>query len=218
MANAAALAMKVVRKLHAARKRPRQRRAARQFGALPIRPGDVAIDCGANVGEVTAALYARGAEVWAFEPNPVAFDRLHARFGDVERVHCEPRAVVTAGSRARLYLHRRFARDPLGHSAGSSLVAGKHNLDEGRWVDVPATVLSDFIASLDRRVRILKIDVEGAEIELLESLLDSGMIHRVDHVYCETHEFKVPGLYAARRALSRRLAEEDVSHVNLDWE
>jgi hypothetical protein len=35
-------------------------------------------------------------------------------------------------------------------------------------------------------------------------------VHCVDYIFCETHEFKVPGL-------RRRLADEGASHVNLDW-
>jgi FkbM family methyltransferase len=212
-----AIGMKVLRKCNAAYKWPRQRHAAQQFAALAVEQGDLAIDCGANVGEVTEQLHGRGAEVWAFEPNPVAFEQLQERFSAIDSVHCRQTALVAEGSWARLFLHRRHASDPIGHSAGSSLVTGKHNLDENAWIDVQATVLSDFIASLERRVRVLKIDVEGYEVELLSSLLDSGMIHRVDYIFCETHEFKVPGLYRALRGLRQRLAEEGVSHVNLDW-
>ena len=42
-------------------------------------PGDVAIDCGANLGAITRIMARGGAEVHAFEPNPDAYAVLKAR-------------------------------------------------------------------------------------------------------------------------------------------
>lgn len=39
--------------------------------------GDFAIDCGANVGEVTRKMAKNGAMVYAFEPNPHAFAQMY---------------------------------------------------------------------------------------------------------------------------------------------
>ena len=38
-----------------------------------INPGDLVIDCGANVGKVTDYFSSKGATVIAFEPNQFAF-------------------------------------------------------------------------------------------------------------------------------------------------
>ncbi|TMV53643.1 FkbM family methyltransferase, partial [Thioclava sp. BHET1] len=54
--------------------------------AAMLRPGDLAIDCGANMGVVTAVLAETGAEVVSFEPDPFAFEQLQLRFGDHSRV------------------------------------------------------------------------------------------------------------------------------------
>jgi hypothetical protein len=43
-----------------------------------LRPGDVVVDCGANIGLITLRLAARGATVHAFEPDPYSFGRLRA--------------------------------------------------------------------------------------------------------------------------------------------
>ncbi|MFM7443241.1 MAG: FkbM family methyltransferase, partial [Tabrizicola sp.] len=57
------------------RRHKRDLRHARAEGMLAgiaamLRPGDVAVDCGANRGDVTAVLAASGAVVHAFEPDP----------------------------------------------------------------------------------------------------------------------------------------------------
>jgi FkbM family methyltransferase len=208
---------KVLRQLNALAKRPKQRRALEQFHAVTFTRGDVAIDCGANVGDVSLQLAGRGATVYAFEPNPDAYEVLTERTRALLQVHCFQQAVADHSGSLPLYLHRNRSADPLYHSAGSSLVAGKHNLDDGRYIDVSAIDLAEFIADIPGRVRLLKIDVEGYEAILLNHLIDRGVLRRIDHVFCETHEFKMLGLASECRRLRRRLAAEGLTQVNLDW-
>ena len=70
-------------------------------------PNDIAIDCGANVGEVTEVMARRGAKVYAFEPNPYAFDVLQKRFADNPRVICLKKAVSDRDDVLKLFLHAR---------------------------------------------------------------------------------------------------------------
>lgn len=211
------VALKALRSLNRAWKAPRQRRAQRLYRSIRFQPGDVAIDCGANVGEITAELADRGATVHAFEPNPVAMAQLRAKLGARDNVTCLEKAVADRAGSTRLYLHRRYGDDPLGHSAGSSLVAGKHNLDGDCYLDVEQVDLADYIESLASRIRLLKVDIEGLEAVLINHLIDRDALGRIDHVMCETHEYKVPGLAAELRQLRKRLARSGIEHVNLDW-
>lgn len=211
------IGLKAIRKINKLFKAPRQRRATAAFDAVELGPDDIAIDCGANVGEVTARLAANGATVHAFEPNPIAFEALTSSTAGLDSVILHQCAVSDHDGTARLYLHRKHKRDPLGHSTGSSLSVGKHNLDGDNSIDVPTIDLAGFIEGLPGRVRILKIDVEGLEVLLINHLIDRGVLDRIDHVFCETHEFKVPGLLAQCRELRLRLASENIRNVNLDW-
>jgi len=45
-----------------------------------ILPGSVCIDCGANLGAITAMLADKGATVYAFEPHPLCAEKLRERF------------------------------------------------------------------------------------------------------------------------------------------
>ena len=60
-----------------------------------LRAGDIVFDCGANVGDVTVQLAQSGAQVHAFEPDPVAFARLSDRFSEVDNVTLHNVAVGT---------------------------------------------------------------------------------------------------------------------------
>jgi FkbM family methyltransferase len=198
-------------------KAPRQRAAVARFKQIAFEPGEIAIDCGANIGAISPELVTRGARVYAFEPNPDAFALLEARFAGDPRVTCLDRAVSDRHGSARLFLHRKYGADPVLHSCGSSLAEGKRNLSQDHFVEVETIDLADFIKGLGRRVRVLKLDVEGAEAWILNHLIDTGTIDQIDHVFCETHEHKVPGLAAECRALRRRLEENRIRHVDLDW-
>ncbi len=192
-------------------------RARREFLAIELGATDIAIDCGANVGDVTEHLSSSGATVYAFEPNPYAFASLQRRFAQRANVRCFQQGVLDCDDVRRLYFHQRSEQDEVHWSTGSSLLAYKGNVRNDKFVDTPVIDLSAFIASLRARVKLLKIDVEGVEGAILRKLLATGVIHSVDHVFVEMHERKVPELRGETDGLRRLLKTMNVTHVNLDW-
>lgn len=184
---------------------------------LDLTKGDVAIDGGANVGVVTAAMAEGGATVYAFEPNPDAFARLQARFAGQPHVHCLPQGVLDEPGRARLFLHQNAAEDPVLWSTGSSLREDKGNVAKDRFVDIEVVDLCAFIRGLGRKVRLLKLDVEGVECRILRRLIQTGMIHEIEHVWVETHDQKIPALCAETDALREQIKAQGLAHVRLDW-
>ena len=195
-----------------------QRRAAWDFveriHRLP--KGALALDCGANVGTVTKALRRAGLEVHAFEPDPWAQARFRARFAGDPGVTLHPVGVGAEPGRFLLHRTRDFARDPAHATIGSSLFAhGDHG--DADAVEVEVIDLLAFIRGLGRRVDLLKLDVEGAEVAILERLLDEGLHRAVGHVYVETHERFSPDLAARTAALRDRIAREGIANVDLDW-
>jgi FkbM family methyltransferase len=190
-------------------------RDTRLFAGLG--PGDLAIDCGANVGLVTTCLADRGATVHAFEPNPHAYAELARRFAGHARVTCHPRGVWHQNSTLRLFLHENAADDPVTWSTGSSLLECKGNVSSEHFCEVEVIDLLAFIDSLGRPVKLLKIDVEGAECEILEAFIERGFHRKVELTLVETHEKKIPELREKTAAIRRRLREQNISNINLDW-
>ena len=190
----------------------------RRIGELGLRRGDLAIDCGANVGHVTAAFARTGAEVHAFEPNPQAFAVLVDRLGGESNVRLYPQAVFDRAGRSRLYLHLGAVDDPVGASVGSSLLAFKGNVDPDTYVEVETIDLARFVLELDRPVKVVKIDVEGVECPLVHHLLDTGAIERLGTVLVELHDRHIPELQLENQRLRDRLAREGLAdRVLTDW-
>lgn len=184
---------------------------------VALRPGDIAIDCGANVGQVTELLAWTGATVYAFEPNPHAFRRLQARFGRWPNVVCINKGVWHEAKTMPLYLHVRAEEDPVKWSNGSSLLPFKSNVRPDQAVMVDLVDLPAFLRHLDAPVRILKMDVEGAECPILERLLDEGLLRNISCVLVETHDDKIPELRAATDAIRERCRAEGLTQIRLDW-
>lgn len=201
------------------RRRVRPSIAERRIAELGLRPVDVAIDCGANVGNVTAALLRTGACVHAFEPNPHAYAVLAERFQGEPNVELHPQAVLDRAGTARLHLHVDAVHDPVGASVGSSVLPFKGNVDVDTYVEVEAIDLAEFVLALDRQVKVLKLDVEGAECPVVHRLLDTGAIDRIGTVLVELHDRHIPELRDENDRLRERLAREGLAdRVLTDWE
>lgn len=100
----------------------------------------------------------------------------------------------------------------------SSIFAEKANVSQEDFIEVEQISLTDFIRDLREPVRLLKIDIEGAEVPVLEAIFDKGMMNQIEFVFAETHEKKIPHL-AERTAALRKVAQVHwYKRVNLDWE
>jgi len=183
-----------------------------------IRPGDITIDCGANIGAVTHEFAIRGATVHAFEPDPWAFSQLANRFRQSANVHCHAAAVGANESDLELYRRPDFDADPAERSTGSSLYRAKVNVDPNGGIRVQQADLNSFIRGLKHRVRVLKVDIEGAEVPLLESMIEEKTIDLCDVIFVETHETRIAELVERTALLRMRLNRRRYrSRVWLGW-
>jgi FkbM family methyltransferase len=144
---------------------------------IPWQAGDVVVDIGAHVGVVSAFLGKAHPElrVYALEPVPAIFRRLrrNLRVNGADRVKAFPLAVSGDGRRLRLAV----ALDR--NSGGSSAYT-----TGGKKITVPSTTLEAFCDSENiDRIRLLKIDCEGAEHEILRG----PILDRIDYISGEIH-------------------------------
>jgi FkbM family methyltransferase len=186
-------------------------------------PGDVVLDCGANVGDICQPLAETGAEVHAFEPDPFAFARLSERVAGYDNVHLHNAAVGPESGTIKLMRAANFDDNPKGGSVKSTVIPGGRNINEaqGDAIDVQLLSLPDFIGDLTRdgrTVAFLKMDIEGAELQLLEDMLARDLFEHIGLTVAETHERKFRDLRPRFRALREAVAAKyPITKVNLDW-
>lgn len=195
----------------------RRRTKKREIDLAQIQSGDIIIDCGANVGDMTSLFAITGATVFSFEPDPLAFEYLSSRMKEYANVKCINKAVLDREGIVKLYFRADRSENPLVSTQGSSVEAGKANIDQGNFIEVDAIDLSDFVLGLPKPVSILKMDVEGAEVAIISSLLETGALQKIERVYVETHERKIPSMVEPLADLKKRLTARGITHVDLNW-
>ena len=131
-------------------------------------PGMTFVDVGANIGYyslLAARAVGPAGAVHAFEPNEAVRPRLeeNIRLNNLlDRVYIRPQAVARTSGESAFY--RSVVSD---NSGLSSILPGSGRTDVAEMV--PCVSLDDFVASLPstRSIDLIKIDVEGAEAEVL---------------------------------------------------
>jgi len=186
---------------------------------LEVNSGDYVIDCGANIGEVTTFFHSHGAYVLAFEPNKYAYDILQEKYKNSNRVKCIPKGVAGKKSSGikKMFLHEHAERDQVTYSTGSSILEDKENVNKNNYIEVELVNLCEFLKLFNKKVKVLKIDIEGAEVELLNDLMDEDLIRDIPYIFVETHEKKIPSLRKSTTTLKERIEEENYSNINLNW-
>jgi FkbM family methyltransferase len=155
---------------HAARRGEWEAPVLAAFGAA-IRPGDVVFDVGAWIGPYTLIAATRvgpQGRVVCFEPDPVARPQLERNIAlnELENVTVLPYALAAAAGTLRL---------TGGHSVAHLDAAGEH--------EVQARVLADVIAELGVAPDVMKVDIEGGELDL-----DVATLREVRDLFVEVHE------------------------------
>lgn len=142
--------------------------------------GSVILDIGANVGIVSiymAKLWPT-ATIYAYEPLTLNYANLQKNIEINDVTNVVPiNAAVTADGRD---LMMRFNYDNMG---GASAVVGNPPYNE---VPAKSVTLPSIFETLDlERVAVMKLDVEGAEHEILATC--NGTLERVDFLAMEAH-------------------------------
>jgi|GEM_PF-332055 len=186
---------------------------------LKFEPGALVVDCGASIGDTCHVFLKKGAFVHAFEPNPMAALALKQRFPDTPNLIFHQKAVSNKNAHASFYLHRNIRPEILRSANGSSLLSFKKNIDRAAPVTVETIDLAEFLYSLKRNVAVLKIDIEGAEIEVINHLLDTGAYQIAKLILVGTHEDRVPELKEQTKDLRKRIVDMgQTERFNLGWQ
>ncbi len=129
-----------------------------------LRPGDVFYDIGAAAGFhslLAARLVGEGGAVYAFEPAPASADLVerNARANGAGQIHLLRKAVSAAGGRGLLLVDEQSNHSRLVSGEGPSVV------------QVELASIDDLVAAGEiRPPNVVKIDVEGAELDVLEGM------------------------------------------------
>lgn len=183
---------------------------------VPVSDGGVVIDAGANVGAITSKLARTGATVHAFEPNRTCFNILKRRFRYLPNVHIHHAGLMDKDCTLTLSTpvpHKSY--DAIDTTVAASFVAQSYDADV-KTEEVPCVDVARFVRSVGGKVDLFKMDIEGAEIAVINRLLDQGLVPRMAVV--ETHERFSPEIARQTDACKERVRSEGYAdRFRFDW-
>ncbi|HEY5219095.1 MAG TPA: FkbM family methyltransferase [Gemmatimonadaceae bacterium] len=178
-----------------------------------LHPGDVALDVGANVGAYTVlfGLWVGDAgRVFAFEPAPAAYDGLQ-------------RHVALNKLRGRVQTLRVAASDTVGEaefvsegSAGTNHLGWNSTTSSPAVIRVATTTIDEICAAQQLRPRLIKIDVEGAELAVLRGARQTiARMDRESGIFVEMHPSAWHAMGVSVEDLHAELAAQGLRAVPL---
>jgi len=163
----------------------------REYAFSPRSSSPRIVDCGSNIG-LSLLFFKREypeSTILAFEPDPETFSLLRR---NVERNALPGVALENLALSGKPGTRELFCDSGRAGSTAMSLLPGC-GLDLRKTVQ--CALLSDFI---HEDVDLLKLDIEGAELEVIEDLVRTGKINRVRQMVIEYH----PALFSDRDGYS----------------
>jgi FkbM family methyltransferase len=140
-----------------------------------VSPGSIVVDCGANVGRFSLEMIRRfGCLCYAIEPAPDTFSKIPT----TANLHRYNFALSATNNLVMISIDEDITRSTIKGSLKENAVA------------VQGRQLGEFLAHevAGRTVDLVKMDIEGAEIEVIGSL-DDDQIKRVGQWTIEFHDF-----------------------------
>jgi FkbM family methyltransferase len=130
-------------------------RGEREVISRYVRPGDVAVDIGANMGCYTlylSKIVGPEGRVYAFEPSPENYSRLAGTASAIKNISLNRAAVGDNTGTAKLYLSDMLYVDHRLYRTG----------DRRRSIDVDCVRLDDYFKGEDK-IDFIKMDIQGFE-------------------------------------------------------
>ena len=146
-----------------------------------IPENSIIFDCGSNIG--ASIFYFKkispNAQIFSFEANPNIFEILQENISSsgFQSVRLHPVALYNEETELTFYLGSKDK------NLTGSILEGRGG---GEEIKVPTQKLSTYFKEFEK-IDVVKIDVEGAEWHILEDLISSECLEKVDRYLIEYH-------------------------------
>lgn len=181
-----------------------------QWMCARMKKGDVVADVGASGGLLAAAMartVGPAGRVFAFEPANRAFRLLQrmTAFNALDNVTIEKRAVSSASGMVQFAEYPYSPEDDIAWRPEASALFSAANIDASRvkTYEVPVTTLDEYFAAGEFKVKLVKIDVEGFEGEVLRGA--TRLIERDHPAFCIDIHQRADGQSGTTEELVREL-------------
>ncbi len=149
--------------------------------SFPLEQDSIVLDVGGFKGQYASDLFARHpCRIHVFEPVAKMYAGIEERFRQNDWI--SPHPIGLGGTTRQVYIVDRGDGSSLFKDARPGEVSGGNHAD---IVDVKEWLDGEGITD----VALMKINIEGAEYELIERLCETGLQTRIGHILVQFHDF-----------------------------
>jgi len=141
-----------------------------------VDPGDVVVDVGGNMGFFSYFAICKGAKsVFCFEPSKDCVKTIKNNF-TFPNLIVEEAAVTGVNGEVIFY-----------YDEDNSIQSSLHTPELGNGVTCSSINLNDYVLDTIDRINYLKIDCEGSEYDIIDSLSEEYLTNNIDKMCIEYH-------------------------------
>jgi FkbM family methyltransferase len=187
------------------------------YEALPGNP--VIVDLGANNRLfVPDHIIAKAKEIHALEPDPAVFEALKSSVAMYQNVILYNAAIGSSDGTVSFYRQRDFdPADPVRNSIGASTFQTHQGINGDTPICVPQIGILTFLKAIGKHIDLMKVDIEGAEVPMLETLIESPLIDQISVMLVETHEHCIPELVERTDAIRQKARRLISAKIDMNW-
>lgn len=167
---------------------------------------DIVMDLGGYKGDWTKRIFEKyNCNVLIFEPVEDFYEEIKNKFSEEEKVKAFKFGLGPKNSSENIFL-----------SGDSSSMISK----TGAKTTIEIKSAKEFLEKEDiKKVKLVKINIEGAEYELLEHLIDNDLCETFENIQVQFHKF-IPDHEERRLEISKKLSSTHEITYNFDmvWE
>lgn len=171
----------------------------------------VFVDCGAHAGVFSDVALACGGICYAFEPNKYLYAFLRDLYKGNEKLILSNQAVSNKNGKTTFYNGVNNAA-----SEGASITRNWG----GSSYEVEMLDFCEFLKDIiqkHHKISLIKIDIEGAEFDVLDSLIEQKLYENVEYIMVETHERFFENPKEKIENLKNKIAKNNIQNIFLDW-
>jgi FkbM family methyltransferase len=153
------------------------------------------IDCGSNVGQgytyFKQFFIPKYFDAVLIEPNPNCIKIAKEKFRDIKNIEFLEAAVWVRKEKLKFF---GLVEDSRGNTSTGGSILENHNsviyqADIEKAIEVDALSFSDLLIEKHKKYKniIVKMDIESAEYEVLQDLINKGTLQFINHIIIEFH-------------------------------
>jgi FkbM family methyltransferase len=150
-------------------------------------PDGIVVDIGGHIGLFTlfASQYVKTGKIYTYEPSPFNYKKLinHIEKNSIENVITKNIAVTGDGKDVTLFLSQDTGANSIYKKCAHEYFIPNTEIDN---INVKSTTLSEILKNVGGKISYLKLDCEGAEYTILESISNEEFSN-IDKIILEYH-------------------------------